>query len=426
MHICGHSCEYCANVNCIHPQHSWDICIPNPSSNHQPYWPNLVHSKLGFGQTWDWVVVAKYSVIFLFADWMGIPQPHHYNQRPLFIFIVGGIENCTHYWTGSIWIENIQIRILPLNQAPQVVCFHFVFNGISWLFSITSDICTYTFMLLNYMAMWGFSQACIDSMIFVSTVIIISDKSSFCQEHLGVRAGSDGSDGTLNPLTENHTRPITQAMGRIPYWPCGGEGRVSCPCEASRVILPLGCAPLRRHASFTLSPVCSNMYAQSEQHVCYTLRRGSGYTVATYPTSRSVYTFLRPSATLYLSAIAMYPMPQFPHIYVLLCDVVTNYNSVSTSKKSLAIAFALPLSYFTGLRYNVLSSHSLVLCPQSLVLYAQSSKFCIDPSLACEASSSSSASASSPSWPPYPSTSRVPRSNPCVQLWPVVTGWRLG
>jgi len=47
-----------------------------------------------------------------------------------------------------------------------------------------------------------------------------------------------------------------------------------------------------------------------------------------------------------------------------------------------------------------------LLCPRS-------SRFCVDPSSACDASSSSSApaSASSPSSPSYPSTSLVPKSN---------------
>jgi len=70
----------------------------------------------------------------------------------------------------------------------------------------------------------------------------------------------------------------------------------------------------------------------------------------------------------------------------------------------LAIAFASPVSYFTGLKYTVQSTHSLVLCPHS-------SKFCVHSSLACDASSSSSASASPPSSPYYPLTSLVVWSN---------------
>ena len=63
----------------------------------------------------------------------------------------------------------------------------------------------------------------------------------------------------------------------------------------------------------------------------------------------------------------------------------------------LAIVFALPLLYFTGLKYTVQSSHSLLLCPQSFT-------FCIDPSSACNAFSISSASALSPSSLSYVST----------------------
>jgi len=84
-------------------------------------------------------------------------------------------------------------------------------------------------------------------------------------------------------------------------------------------------------------------------------------------------------------------------------NFVTYPNTVFASDRSLAVAFASPLSYFTGMKYTVQSSHSLVLCPQS-------STFCVDPSLACDAYSSSSASASSPWSHSYPSTSLVSRS----------------
>ena len=129
------------------------------------------------------------------------------------------------------------------------------------------------------------------------------------------------------------------------------------------------------------------------------------------------------------------------------CKIVTYCNTVFASDTSLAIAFASPLSYFTCLKYTVQSSHSLVLYLQSStfcvdpssacdtsscssaslptspsypsislvhrsnLLCPQSSTFCADPSSACDASSSSSTSASSPSSPSYPSTSLVPRSH---------------
>ena len=76
-------------------------------------------------------------------------------------------------------------------------------------------------------------------------------------------------------------------------------------------------------------------------------------------------------------------------IYLQFWDVVTCYNTVFASDTSLAVALALPLSYFTSLKCTVQSSYTLVLCPQS-------STFCVDPSSACDAFSSSFASASSP------------------------------
>jgi len=41
----------------------------------------------------------------------------------------------------------------------------------------------------------------------------IRNNSSFCQKHLGVPDGSDGSESTLYPLTENFTLPVAKATG---------------------------------------------------------------------------------------------------------------------------------------------------------------------------------------------------------------------
>jgi len=51
----------------------------------------------------------------------------------------------------------------------------------------------------------------------VTELRCISNYSSFRQKHLGVLDGSDGSDGTSHPLTENYTLPVTQVMGRVAY-----------------------------------------------------------------------------------------------------------------------------------------------------------------------------------------------------------------
>ena len=45
----------------------------------------------------------------------------------------------------------------------------------------------------------------------------ISNNSIFRQKQLGVPDGSDGSDGTSYPLTENYTLPVVQATGRVAY-----------------------------------------------------------------------------------------------------------------------------------------------------------------------------------------------------------------
>jgi len=94
-----------------------------------------------------------------------------------------------------------------------------------------------------------------DDIMFVSWVIFrgiilgphISNDPSFRQKHPGVPDGSDGSDGTSYPLTENHTLPVAQATGRIARLPCLLFGDV---------------------------------YAPSERHMCYTLRSGCSYAEA--------------------------------------------------------------------------------------------------------------------------------------------------
>ena len=78
----------------------------------------------------------------------------------------------------------------------------------------------------------------------------ISNNPSFRLKHPGVPDGSDGSGGTLYPLTENQTRPIAQVTGRVPYLPCGGyytmphilaTHRVVYYARRSGVRLPLLC-----------------------------------------------------------------------------------------------------------------------------------------------------------------------------------------
>jgi len=78
----------------------------------------------------------------------------------------------------------------------------------------------------------------------------ISNNPGFRLKHPGVLDGSDGSGGTSYPLTENQTRPVAQAMGRVAYLPCGGyytmplilaTRRVVYYARPSSVRLPLLC-----------------------------------------------------------------------------------------------------------------------------------------------------------------------------------------
>ena len=65
----------------------------------------------------------------------------------------------------------------------------------------------------------------------------ISNDPSFRQKHPGVPDGSDGSDSTSYPLTENYTLHVPPVL-------------------------------------------FGDVYAQSERHVCYTLRSGRSYAEA--------------------------------------------------------------------------------------------------------------------------------------------------
>jgi len=87
----------------------------------------------------------------------------------------------------------------------------------------------------------------------------ISNNSSFRQKDPGVLDGSDSSDGTSYPLTENYTLPVAQATGRVAKVP-----------------------PL----------LCSDVYGPSEGHVCYTLRRGCSYAEAVYTTPGDIKSYL--------------------------------------------------------------------------------------------------------------------------------------
>jgi len=86
---------------------------------------------------------------------------------------------------------------------------------------------------------------------------------------------------------------------------------------------------------------------------------------------------------------------------------------VFASKTSLAVAFATPLMYCTCLKNTGQSSHSLVLHPLS-------SKFCVDPALDCNASSSASVSTLSLSSHSYSPTSLHPWSVLHILRWSII------
>ena len=77
----------------------------------------------------------------------------------------------------------------------------------------------------------------------ITAELCISNDPTFGLKHPGVPDGADGSDGTSYDLIENFTPSVALATGRVAYVP---------------------------------AVLCGDIYASSERHVCYTLRRGSG------------------------------------------------------------------------------------------------------------------------------------------------------
>jgi len=67
-------------------------------------------------------------------------------------------------------------------------------------------------------------------------ICTISNNPSFRLKHPGVPDGSDGSGRTLYPLTENQTRSVAQATGRIAYLPCGGYYTMALTLATCRVV----------------------------------------------------------------------------------------------------------------------------------------------------------------------------------------------
>jgi hypothetical protein len=99
------------------------------------------------------------------------------------------------------------------------------------------------------MARGVFSTSCLGVGITEHS-IYISNNPSFRLKHPGVPDGSDGSGARSYPLTENQTRPVAQAKGRVAYLPCGGNytmplmlatRRVVYYARRSAVSLPLLC-----------------------------------------------------------------------------------------------------------------------------------------------------------------------------------------
>jgi len=118
----------------------------------------------------------------------------------------------------------------------------------------------------------------------------ISNDPSFRQKHLGVPDGSDGSDGTSYPLTENYMLPVAQATCCVAHVP-----------------------PL----------LFGDIYAPSERHVCYTLHSGCSYAEAVFSPAAASLDMLRVHleiiATTYRSTIfKTYAFSLYSHLCIYI------------------------------------------------------------------------------------------------------------
>jgi hypothetical protein len=84
--------------------------------------------------------------------------------------------------------------------------------------------------------------------------------------------------------------------------------------DRSDRVLHASCRPGDTSRCILTSITMRLVYASSERHVCYTLRRGCSYAVGVHTTPGNVYACLRPIATFYLFAIAIYRIPHSPHL----------------------------------------------------------------------------------------------------------------
>jgi len=144
-HCHCHWGESLAKTHFIYNQRSWHIRFPNPPPPNELYSPNLVHQKLDFDQTWNWIHVSWIRGICWLAKQMGIQQPVHHIKTLVFRFVVDCIANRTKYWMGIFSIEDLLIVLLLLLNLPSTFLrFFFLLNNIfQWLHGKLSS-CTKT------------------------------------------------------------------------------------------------------------------------------------------------------------------------------------------------------------------------------------------------------------------------------------------
>jgi len=111
------------------------------------------------------------------------------------------------------------------------------------------------------------------------------------------------------------------------------------------------------HILFTLRPD-----THQQNNTCVTLFAGAAVMLQPFIQHLAMFMPFSGQVPHFTSSLLLYIGYQTLPIYVSLFDIDTYYNTVFGLDTSLAVAFASQLSYFTGPKYTVQFSHSLVLC----------------------------------------------------------------
>jgi len=156
------------------------------------------------------VLFMNYSLAILALTRTGIDL-----ITPPFSFYLTVLSTC---WISHLWIQmlsHLQLLQFTMN-AVHTDCW-------KWSSAHNTALLTANSVAESYNSSISWKYGCFLTGIPHSEILIhplsattnISNNPSFRLKHPGVPDGSDGSDGTSYPLTENYTLPVAQATGRV-------------------------------------------------------------------------------------------------------------------------------------------------------------------------------------------------------------------